>query len=97
MFANDLDHLAGRLNLLAREVLSPARIKIELEQLFGEAAAEFAVESFLDHRRVETERGSTKFSTTGRLVTGAAAAVSSRAAARPSTHFGGSPYDREDD
>jgi hypothetical protein len=97
MFANDLDHLASRLKLLAREVLSPTRIKFELEQLFGETAAEFAVGSFLEHRLAATQRGAAKFSTTGKIVTGTAAAASSRAAARPSTHFGEAPPAREDD
>lgn len=97
LFAGDLDILVSRLKLLVEEVLSPTRIKAELEQLFGETAAEFAVKSFLEHQRLAVETGKMKFDTTGKLLTGSAAAVSSRAAARPSTDFGESRPAREDD
>lgn len=89
LFKNDLAYLADRLQALAREVFSPLHTKAILQDLFGETAAEHAIKSFMDHRAQDAERGRMKFGASGVLLTTAAAATSSRVAARASTDYGG--------
>jgi hypothetical protein len=72
-YSQDLRITLATLYRLRNEALSPERIKNELERLFGESVATYAVEKFLDERRNEASKGSLKFGTGGRILTGAAA------------------------
>jgi hypothetical protein len=89
IYAVDLRRLRSALYRLRNDALSPERAKSELEQLFGETAAAYAVEAFLERRQKEASSGNMAFGTRGRVLTGAAAVSSVASRARASTFEGG--------
>lgn len=88
VFAGDLAHLITKLTALARDQFSPAGAKQVLEDLFGETAADFAIGAYVQRRTADAQVGKLKFGVTGAVLTGSAAASSSRASIRPSTDLG---------
>lgn len=90
VYVRDLDHLQRQLGRL-RSSATLTEMRSILDDLFGETAAGFAVERFLDSSRREAERGAMRFGSTGRVLTGAAALVgaATSTAARSSTNMGG--------
>lgn len=89
MYGDDLREFRGALLRLRNDTLSPETMKRELEKLFGESAASYAVEGFLEDRRKESDKGSLAFGSRGRILTGAAAATAAATTARASTFAGG--------
>lgn len=85
----DLGDLIVKLEQLGRDVFSPSAAKAILQDLFGETAADYALNEEVARTARAADRGQLKFSPTGAVLSGAAAATSTRAAARPSTDFGG--------
>jgi Second Messenger Oligonucleotide or Dinucleotide Synthetase domain len=69
----DLRHLIAQLRRLRNDSLSLADKREILKDLFGETAAQYAIESHLDSRRVEMEAGRLKVGPTGKIASGVAA------------------------
>ena len=88
VFMGDLTHLIDKLSALARDQFSPIVAKQVLEDLFGETAADFAIGSYMERRTADAQVGKLKFGLSGAVLTGNAAASSSRASIRPSTDLG---------
>lgn len=91
LFAQDLSEFRAKLEGMARDAFSPVATKAILQELFGETAADHAINEAMIRKSLQAESGELKFGPSGRLLVGAAAAVApaSRAAARTSTDFGG--------
>jgi hypothetical protein len=91
VYMRDLDHLQRQLGRLRSDNANLTEMRIILEDLFGETAADFAVERFFDASRREAERGTMRFGSTGRVLTGAPALVgeATSTSARSSTNMGG--------
>jgi hypothetical protein len=92
VYIRDLAHLCRQLQRLKQEEdTSLTEMRTILEDLFGETAAGFALEKLLERSQREVESGTMRFGSTGRIITGAAAAVSAATstAARASTPMGG--------
>jgi hypothetical protein len=89
LYAVDLRRFLAALYRLRNDALSPEQIKSELEQLFGESAAVYAVEAYLEKRQQEAANGKLAFGRHGRVLTGAAAAAGTASHARASTFEGG--------
>lgn len=91
VYMRDLDHLQRQLGRLRSDNANLTEMRTILDDLFGETAAGFAVERFLDASRREAERGAMRFGTTGRILTGAPAIIgaATSTAARASTNMGG--------
>jgi hypothetical protein len=91
IYLRDLEHLQRQLGRLRADSLTLTEMRTILDDLFGETAAGFAVERFLDASQREVERGTMRFGQTGRVLTGvaAAAAAASSTTARSSTSMGG--------
>lgn len=91
VYMRDLDHLQRQLRRLRSDNANLTEMRTILDDLFGETAAGFAVERFLDASRREAERGAMRFGTTGRILTGAPAIVGAATStvARASTNMGG--------
>lgn len=85
----DLGDMIAKLEQLGRDAFSPLSAKAILQDLFGETAAEYALNEEVARTAQAADRGQLKFSPTGAVLTGAAATTSTRAAVRPSTDFGG--------
>lgn len=90
-YMRDLDHLQRQLGRLRSNSANLTEMRIILDDLFGETAAGFAIERFLDASRREAESGAMRIGSTGRVLTGSAAIIgaATSAAARPSTNMGG--------
>lgn len=90
-FLNDLRHLQRQLILLKSDRLTATEMRTILENLFGETAAGFAVERYLERSRKEVETKGMRFGPRGQVLTGAAAAASTATSvsARPNTNMGG--------
>lgn len=69
----DLRNLIAQLRRLRNDALSLAGKQEILKDLFGETAAQYAIESHLDSRRREMEAGRLKVGPTGKVTTGVAA------------------------
>lgn len=91
LYVRDLEHLQRQLGRLRSDNANLTEMRTILDDLFGETAAEFAVERFLDASRREAERGAMRFGSTGRVLTAAAAVAgaATSTAARASTNMGG--------
>lgn len=91
LFAGDLRRLTVSMHRLKNEDLSLEEIKNELQDWFGETAAQYAVEGYLDSRRGEAQERKLRFTPSGRVITGigASAALAGRAAAKTNTFEGG--------
>lgn len=91
VYVRDLGHLQRQLGRLRSDDATLTEMRTILDDLFGETAAGFAVERLLDASRREAERGAMRFSSTGRVLTGAAALVGAATStvARSSTNMGG--------
>ncbi|HEY3936205.1 MAG TPA: nucleotidyltransferase [Bryobacteraceae bacterium] len=89
IYAQDLRRFRAALYRLRNDALSPEQLKSELEQLFGESAATYAVEAFLEKRQQEASSGKLAFGRHGRVLIGAGAAISAATRARASTFEGG--------
>lgn len=91
VYMRDLEHLQRQLGRLRSDNANLTEMRTILDDLFGETAAGFAVERFLDASRREAERGTMRFGTTGRILTGAPAILgaATSTAARASTNMGG--------
>lgn len=90
-YLRDLEHLQRQLGRLRADSPTLTEMRDILDDLFGETAAGFAVERFLDASQREVEQGTMRFGPTGRILTGVAAvaAAASTSAARSSTSMGG--------
>ena len=90
-FERDLRELGAKLETVARDAFSPVNTKAILEELFGETAADYAINEAMVRKSRQADRGELKFGQTGQVLAGAAAAAApaSRAATRTSTDFGG--------
>lgn len=75
LYIGDLRRLVVGLYRLRNDAIGPDQMREELERLFGETAARYAVESFMDARRLEAEAGCLHLGPRGRVLTGSAAAV----------------------
>lgn len=91
VYLRDLEHLQRQLGRLRADSLTLTEMRIILDDLFGETAAGFAIERFLDASQREVERGTMRFGQTGRVLTGVGAitAAASSTTARASTSMGG--------
>lgn len=91
----DLRHLIAQLRHLRNDTLSLADKREILKDLFGETAAQYAIESHLNSHRREMEAGRLKVGPTGKITGGIAApfiAGSPReSAAKTGTREGGEP------
>jgi hypothetical protein len=89
----DLRHLIVQLHRLRNDALSLAAKQEVLKDLFGETAAQYAIESHLDSRRSEMEAGRLKIGPTGKVTSGVAAPFvvgsSRESAAKTATREGG--------
>jgi hypothetical protein len=88
LFAGDLQHLVSTLSAWRGRSFGPEAMIAEVQPLFGESVATRIVEGYLEKRASEGRAGAMKFSPTGRVLSGAAAAAAPFAA-RASTNFGG--------
>ena len=93
VFDHDMAHLITQLERLRDEDLSLQQKSDLLNDLFGESAATYAIESHLDARRREMEAGRLQFGPKGKVAVGLAApAVAAgirTTAARSATRTGG--------
>lgn len=89
IYCEDLRRAVVALYRLRNDDLSPEQMKEELEKLFGETAATYAVEGYLEDRQRESSSGRLKYSTAGKILTGTAAISSVGKVARASTFQGG--------
>jgi hypothetical protein len=69
----DLRHLIAQLRCLRNDALSLSAKQEILKDLFGETAAQYAIESHLDSRRREMEAGRLRVGPTGKVASGVAA------------------------
>lgn len=91
VYVRDLQHLQRQLSRLRGDNPTITEMRTILDDLFGETAAGFAVEKFLDASRHAADRGAMRFGQTGRVLTGSAAIIgaATSTAARASTNMGG--------
>jgi hypothetical protein len=89
----DLRHLISQLHRLRNDALSLAAKQEILKDLFGETAAQYAIESHLDARLKEVEAGRVKIGPTGKIASAMAApavvGAPRTAAAKVGTREGG--------
>jgi hypothetical protein len=91
IYLNDLRHLQSQLLLLKSDRLSATEMRTILENLFGETAASYAVERYLEAGRRAVETKGMRFGPRGQVLTGAAAisGASTSTTARANTNMGG--------
>jgi hypothetical protein len=91
IYVNDLRHLQKQLVLLKGDRLTATEMRIILENLFGETAAGYAVERFLEASQKDVETSSMRFGCRGQVLIGAAAvaATATSVSARSNTNMGG--------
>jgi hypothetical protein len=95
LYDTDLRHLITQMHRLRNDALSLEAKKEILENLFGETAAQYAIESHLDARRREMEASRIKVAPTGKISSGVAApfvaGTARETAAKRGTREGGGP------